>query len=230
MPHPRRRPSGIGGGRRSISGDHRNLSAYGVLTRANAPIVARLTPAVANQADRVENVSSNGSPLAKPSGKISSTRRSRYCAIERCHAVMPFASTVTPSTTGMLNSYHVAQRYSCSSDTNAMFQLRYLNMTCSLLRLRRYGRFFTDQLQATADAGRENCRNASAPARFSNRMPNRSRLREYDDFRNCRARRPFARCTALSFPEERGTTHQRGGASFRAKVRRNKGKGEPPHE
>src|SRR5580704_2456472 len=69
-------------------------------------MVARLTPAVANHADRVENVSSSGSPLAKPSGRISNTRRSRYCAIERCHAVMPLPSTVTPSTTGMMNSYH----------------------------------------------------------------------------------------------------------------------------
>ena len=76
MPQPRRRPSGIGGGSRSISGDHRNLKAYGVPTRAKAPMAARLTPAVANQADSVEKVSSSGRPLAKPSGRISSTRRS----------------------------------------------------------------------------------------------------------------------------------------------------------
>src|SRR5580692_10560881 len=171
MPHPRRRPRGIGGGRRSISGDHRNFSAYGVLTRAKTPMVTRLTPAVANQADKVENVSNSGSPLANPSGRISNTRRSRYGAIERCHAFMPFPSAVTPSTTGMMNSYHVAHRYSCSSDTNALFQLDYLIMTSSLLRLRRHGCLFTDQFQATADAGRENSRNASAPARRSYRMP-----------------------------------------------------------
>src|SRR5271156_3441232 len=99
MPHPRRRPRGIGGGRRSISGDHRNFSEYGGLTRAKAP-------AVANQADRVENVSSSGSPLAKPSGRISITRRSVYCAIERRQAVIPLASTFAPSTAGMMNSYH----------------------------------------------------------------------------------------------------------------------------
>src|ERR1700722_16790905 len=156
MPHPRRRPRGIGGGRRSISGDHRNFSAYGVLTRAKAPIVARLTPAVANHADKVENVSSSGSPLADPSSRISNPRRSRYCAIDRCHALLPFPSSVTPSTTGMMNPYHVAKEYSCSSDTNALYQLCYLILTSSLLRLRRYGRFFTEQLQAAADAGREN--------------------------------------------------------------------------
>jgi len=135
MPHPRRRPIGIGAGRRSISGDHRNFSAYGVLTRAKAPIVARLTPAVANQADSVENVSNSGSPLANPSGRMSKTRRSLYCAIERCQAVRPFASSVTPVVSGIENSYHLASRYSSSSETNVAIQLYSLITTASLLRL-----------------------------------------------------------------------------------------------
>src|SRR5580700_3632141 len=101
MPHPRRRPIGIGGGRRSISGDHRNLKAYGVPTSANAPIVALLTPALANQADSVENVSNKGSPLANPSGRMSKTRRSRYCAIERLQPVRPVASAFTPVVAGI---------------------------------------------------------------------------------------------------------------------------------
>src|ERR1700693_5934457 len=118
MPHPRRRPIGIGGGRRSISGDQRNLSAYGVLTRAKEPRVARLTPAVANQADSVENVSNSGSPLANPSGRMSNTRRSLYCAIDLCQGVRPFASAVTPVVSGIENSYHLESRYSPSSKTN----------------------------------------------------------------------------------------------------------------
>src|ERR1700691_174078 len=104
MPHPRRPPIGIGGGRRSISGDHRILTAYGVPIRANAPIVARLTPAVASQADRVENVSSSGSPLANPSGRISNTRRSVYSASERRHALLPLASTITLHSPALVNS------------------------------------------------------------------------------------------------------------------------------
>src|SRR5271156_210982 len=104
MPHPRRRPIGIGGGSRSISGDHTNLNAYGVPTRAKAPIVARLTPAFANQADMVEAVSNSGSPLANPSGRISNKRRSVYSAIERRHALMPLTSTVTLHSPALMNS------------------------------------------------------------------------------------------------------------------------------
>src|ERR1700722_18664135 len=105
MPPPRRRPSGIGGGRRSISGDHRNLKAYGVPTSANAPIVALLTPALANHADNVENVSSSGSPLANPSGRMSRTRRSVYCAIERRQPFRPVASAFTLLDDAIENSY-----------------------------------------------------------------------------------------------------------------------------
>jgi hypothetical protein len=101
-PQPRRRPIGIGGGSRSISGDHRNLKAYGVPTSANAPIVLRLTPAFANQAESVEAVSSKGRPLAKPSGRINITRRSAYCAIDCRQPVRPRAPSGTAWTGGML--------------------------------------------------------------------------------------------------------------------------------
>src|SRR5258708_30945363 len=107
MPHPRRRPIGIGGGRRSISGDHKNLKAYGVPTSAKAPIVARLTPALANHADSVENVSSSGNPLANPSGRMSKTRRSRYCSIERRQPVRPVVSASTLVVADIENSYHL---------------------------------------------------------------------------------------------------------------------------
>src|SRR5258708_35695029 len=124
MPHPRRRPNGIGGGRRSISGDHRNLKAYGVPTSAKAPMVARLTPALANHADSVENVSSSGSPLANPSGRISITRRSRYSAIERREPVLPFTSTVTSVVSSIaMSSYHLELLYSCITETNIVLQL-----------------------------------------------------------------------------------------------------------
>src|SRR5277367_5099839 len=106
MPQPRRRPIGIGGGSRSISGDHTNLNAYGVPTSANAPIVLRLRPALANHADKVENVSSSGSPLAKPSGRMSITRRSVYSASERRQSPTPFAAPVTRSAAAMVISYH----------------------------------------------------------------------------------------------------------------------------
>ena len=59
-----------------MSGDHRNLNAYGVPARANAPMADRLTPALASHAESVEKVRSNGRPLAIPSGRISITRRS----------------------------------------------------------------------------------------------------------------------------------------------------------
>src|ERR1700691_1982276 len=106
MPQPRRRPIGIGGGSRSISGDHTTLTAYGVPTSANAPIVLRLRPALANHADKVENVSSSGSPLAKPSGRMSITRRSVYSASERRQSPTPFAAPVTRSAAAMVISYH----------------------------------------------------------------------------------------------------------------------------
>ena len=89
MPQPRRRPKRNGGGSRSITGAQRNLSAYGVPTRAKAPILARLIPAVASHADSVEAVSSSGSPLANPSGRIISTRRSAYTARERLEPLKP---------------------------------------------------------------------------------------------------------------------------------------------
>src|SRR5258708_11789750 len=115
---------GIGGGRRSISGDHRNLKAYGVPTRAKAPIVALLTPALANHADSVENVNSSGSPLANPSGRISNTRRSLYSATERRHPVMPFASAVTSVVSSIaMSSYHLELLYSCITETNIVLQL-----------------------------------------------------------------------------------------------------------
>src|ERR1700722_18813993 len=107
MPPPRRRPIGIGGGRRSISGDHRNLKAYGVPTSANAPIVALLTPALENHADSVENVSKSGNPLANPSGRMSKTRRSRYWSIERRQPFRPVVSAFTLAVAGIWNSYHL---------------------------------------------------------------------------------------------------------------------------
>src|SRR5215831_10749827 len=60
-----------------------NLSEKGVPTRANAPIVARLTPTLASHADSVEKVSSSGSPLAKPRIRTNSTRLSVYSASDR---------------------------------------------------------------------------------------------------------------------------------------------------
>src|SRR5574340_875289 len=59
---------------------------------AKAPIAARLTPALASHAESVEKVSSRGRPLAKPSGRIISTRRLAYIASERRHSVAPFAA------------------------------------------------------------------------------------------------------------------------------------------
>jgi hypothetical protein len=88
IPQPRLSPSGSGGGKRSISGDHTNLNAYGVPTKANAPIAARRTPAVASQAESVEKVSSRGRPLENPNTRTSNTRRSPYTAIERRQLVM----------------------------------------------------------------------------------------------------------------------------------------------
>jgi hypothetical protein len=73
------------------------LNAYGVATNANVPIAARLTPTVASHAESVEKVSRNGKPLAKPSGKISKTRQSRYTVSEcRQFVIAPSQSGTSP--------------------------------------------------------------------------------------------------------------------------------------
>src|SRR6185295_5291149 len=70
---PRRLPNvrvRIGNGMRSTSGAQRNFSAYGVDTEAKSPIVVFVRPSSLSQNDSVEKVSASGSPLEKPSKRM----------------------------------------------------------------------------------------------------------------------------------------------------------------
>ena len=80
MAQPRRRPSSrprTGSVIRSITGAHRNLNVYGVLTREKRPMAVSETPSILSQTERVENTSSRGRPLENPRNRMTSIRRSR---------------------------------------------------------------------------------------------------------------------------------------------------------
>src|SRR5262249_15786563 len=91
-------------------------------TRANAPIVARLTPTLANHADKVEKVSSSGRPLANPRTRTSRTRLSEYSSSDCRH----FHPLLPPSCTTLLYSSQTCGRSASARRT------RFWSESCDL--------------------------------------------------------------------------------------------------